>query len=97
MSETKRTVAFGSAVGLHARPAATIVKAASESGHSITLETAEGKKANAASLLLLLAMGVAAGDEVTITVEGDDAERVADEFAELVGSELDVPGDDDES
>lgn len=95
MAEATRTVEFGSAVGLHARPAAAIAKAAGESGHTITLETADGKKANAASLLLLLAMGVSAGDEVTITVSGDDAEKVADDFAELVASELDTPADDD--
>ena len=92
MAEATRTVAFGSAVGLHARPAASIVKAAGESGHEITLE-AGGKKANAASLLLLLALGVAAGDEVTIVVSGDDADTVADDFAALVASELDVPAE----
>ena len=92
MSEATKTVAFGSAVGLHARPAATIAKAAAESGHTITLE-AGGKKANAASLLLLLSMGVSAGDQVTITVSGDDAESVADDFATLVASELDVPAE----
>jgi phosphocarrier protein len=90
MSETTRTVAFGSAVGMHARPAATIAKAAAESGHAITLESAAGKKANAASVLLLLTMGVSAGDELTITVNGDDADAVADEFAALVASELDT-------
>jgi len=39
---------------------------------------------------MLLTLGVKAGDEVTIAVNGDDAERVADEFAALVGSELDA-------
>lgn len=90
MSEAVRTVAFGSAVGLHARPAAAIAKAAGESGHKITLGAPSGKSANAASVLMLLTLGVAAGDEVTVTVEGDDAETVADSFAALVGSELDA-------
>ena len=90
MSETTRTVAFGSAVGMHARPAAAIAKAAAESGHAITLESAAGKKANAASVLLLLAMGVSAGDELTITVSGENADAVADDFAALVASELDT-------
>lgn len=89
MTETTRTVTFGSAVGMHARPAATIAKAAAESGHTITIESGTGKKANAASLLLLLAMGVSAGDELTITVAGNDADAVADRFATLVASELD--------
>ena len=90
MTEVQRTVSFGSAVGLHARPAATIAKAAAESGHAVTLEAASGRKANAASVLLLLAMGVNAGDELILTVSGDDAEATADELAELIESELDA-------
>ncbi|AWB88569.1 HPr family phosphocarrier protein [Salinibacterium hongtaonis] len=89
MSEAQRTVSFGSAVGLHARPAATIAKAAAESGHAVTIE-AGGKKANAASVLFLLAMGVNHGDEVTLTVVGDNADAVADDMAALIASELDV-------
>ncbi|MAT17104.1 MAG: HPr family phosphocarrier protein [Leifsonia sp.] len=90
MSKAQRTVEFGSSVGLHARPASALAKAAGESGHTITLTTPAGKKANAASILTLLAMGVSHGDEVTITVEGDDAEAVAESFAALVASELDA-------
>lgn len=90
MSEAQRTVTFGSAVGLHARPAATIAKAAADSGHTVTIESATGKKANAASVLLLLTLGVNAGDEVTLTVSGDDADAKADELAAMVARELDV-------
>ena len=90
MSEAQRTVTFGSAVGLHARPAATIAKAAAGSGHAVMLESATGKKANAASVLLLLAMGVSAGDELILTVSGDDADAKAEELAALIESELDA-------
>jgi phosphocarrier protein HPr len=83
MTEVQRTVTFGSAVGLHARPAATIAKAAADSGQAVTLESANGKKANAA-------MGVNQGDELTLTVSGDDAEAKADELAQLIASELDA-------
>lgn len=90
MTEVQRSVTFGSAVGLHARPAATIAKAAADSGHAVTLEAGSGRKANAASVLMLLAMGVNAGEELTLTVSGDDAEATADELAELIASELDA-------
>jgi len=90
MSEAQRTVTFGSAVGLHARPASTIAKAAADSGHAVTLEAANGKKANAASVLLLLAMGVNQGDELILTVDGDDADATADSLAQLIASELDA-------
>ena len=90
MSEAQRTVTFGSAVGLHARPAATIAEAAADSGHAVMLESAAGQKANAASVLLLLAMGVSAGDELILTVSGDDADAKAEELAALIESELDA-------
>jgi len=89
MSEAIRTVAFGSAVGMHARPAAAIAKAAAESGDAISLSFGD-KKANAASVLLLLSMGVNHGDEITITVTGDNADATADAMAALLGSELDA-------
>lgn len=89
MAEARRTVTFGSAVGMHARPAAAISAAVAESGHSVILTSDSGASADGASVLMLLAMGVNQGDEVTIVVAGDDAERVADSVAELVGSELD--------
>ncbi|HRN28884.1 MAG TPA: HPr family phosphocarrier protein [Terrimesophilobacter sp.] len=94
MTQATRTVQFGSAVGLHARPAATLSTAAANSGHSVTFTGPAGAAADAASVLMLLAMGLSHGDELTITVEGEDAERVADEIAALAASELDVPADD---
>lgn len=89
MSEVTRTVAFGSPVGMHARPAAAIAKAAAASGDTVSLASGD-KKANAASVLLLLAMGVSHGDEITITVSGDTAEATADTLAELLSSDLDA-------
>ena len=89
MAEATRTATFGSAVGMHARPAATIAKAVAESGHAVLLESG-GKKANGASVLLLLALGVSHGDEIAITVTGDAADATADSLAELLGSELDT-------
>ncbi len=89
MSEVTRTIAFGSPVGMHARPAAAIAKAAAESGDTISLASGE-KKANAASVLLLLAMGVSHNDEITITVSGENADATADAMAALLGSDLDA-------
>ena len=90
MAAASRTVTFGSKVGLHARPATTIAKAAGDSGHEITIAGPAGKAVNAASMLMLLTLGIGHGDEVAITVTGDDAEAVAEEFAALVASELDA-------
>ena len=90
MTTAIRSVTFGSATGMHARPAAILSTAAAQSGHSVTFTGPSGAAADAASVLMLLSMGVSHGDELTIEVDGDDAERVADELASLASSELDT-------
>ncbi|GAB2451668.1 phosphotransferase system HPr (HPr) family protein [Conyzicola lurida] len=85
----QRTTSIASAVGLHARPAALFSQAAAKSGHAVSLTT-KGKTVDARSILSILSLAVAHGDEVTIDVEGDDAERVADELLELLASDLDA-------
>lgn len=63
--------------------------AVADSGRVVWLESG-GKKANGASVLLLLALGVNHGDEIAITASGDGAEATADALADLLGSELDT-------
>lgn len=86
---TSRTVTIGAATGLHARPAALFVKAATQPGHTVQL-IAKGTTINATSLLSVLSLGVVNGDEVTIEVTGDDEARIADELATLLASDLDA-------
>jgi phosphocarrier protein len=86
---TSRTVTIGSRTGLHARPAALFVKAATGSGHSVQL-TAKEKSINAGSLLSVMSLGIAQGEEVTLEVTGDEEARVADELAALLASDLDA-------
>lgn len=93
MATATRTVIFGSAAGMHARPAATLSTTAAGSGHAVTFKNSSGASADAASLLMLLTLGISQGDELTIEVEGDDAERVADELAALAASEIDAPAE----
>jgi phosphocarrier protein len=86
---TTRTTTIGSRTGLHARPAALFVKAAAGSGHAVQL-TAKDKTINAASLLSVMSLGIAQGEEVTLEVTGDVEARVADELAALLASDLDA-------
>lgn len=85
----QRTTTIASTVGLHARPASLLAKAAMDSGHDVTL-TAKGRTVDADSLLSVLGLSIAHGDEVVISVDGADDERVADEIAELLASDLDA-------
>jgi phosphocarrier protein len=52
--------------------------------------TAEGESALADSILSVLALGVPHGASVTIDVDGDDAEGVADTLSELLTSDMDA-------
>ena len=58
-------------LGIHARPAGLLVKEAKNFASTITLE-ANGKKSAAKGLMGVMSMAVKQGNEVTVTVEGDD-------------------------
>ncbi|HLG76063.1 MAG TPA: HPr family phosphocarrier protein [Ktedonobacteraceae bacterium] len=61
-------------IGLHARPAALLVKTAKQFKSTVTI-TYKGKTVNAKSLVLLLGLGVAKQAEVTLTTEGEDEQE----------------------
>ena len=84
-----RPVQGASARGLHARPAALFSQAASEQPAAVTIETADGGPVNAASILMLLTLDVAHGDEVTLRAEGEGAEESLDALAEMLAKNLD--------
>ncbi len=81
------TVAVGSAIGLHARPAAVIAQAATELGVPVTLSTVDGEPVDAGSALMIMTLGAERGTEVT--VESDDAAAV-EKISALVASDLDA-------
>ena len=81
------TVAVGSAIGLHARPAAIIANAASELGVPVSLATPGGEPVDAGSALMIMTLGAGHGDEVT--VESDDPAALA-MISDLVAADLDA-------
>ncbi|MDX2358334.1 HPr family phosphocarrier protein [Dietzia sp. PP-33] len=80
-----KAVIVGSAEGLHARPAGIIAEAAEKYDTDIEI-TFDGEEADAASAMLIMALGAEKGAEVTVS--GDDADAVA-EIAALVEKDLD--------
>ncbi|WP_027020043.1 HPr family phosphocarrier protein [Corynebacterium sputi] len=85
------TVTVGSTVGLHARPATVIADAAAEYDDEILLELVDAEDddiepADAASSLMIMALGAEHGDTITIT--SDNAEAV-EKIAALVAKNLD--------
>ena len=86
-SDPTKTVAVGSAVGLHARPAAIISEAAGELDSEVLIGVPGDEPVDASSALLIMTLGAANGD--TVEVSGDDQGDV-DKIAALVEQDLDA-------
>ena len=61
-------------VGIHARPAGLLVKAAKALDSTVTVEKVGGKSSAATKLMAVMSLGVKGGDTVTVTVEGGNEE-----------------------
>lgn len=85
----ERSVAIGSSVGLHARPASLFVQAAAKQPVRVKIAKAGGDPVDARSILSVLALDARHGDEVTLTAEGDGAEAALEVLASLLVQDLD--------
>jgi phosphocarrier protein len=82
-----KSVVVGSAVGLHARPAALIAEAAGELDSEVLIGVPGGDPIDASSALLIMTLG--AGKGVTVEVSGDN-EADVEAIANLVEKDLDA-------
>jgi phosphotransferase system HPr (HPr) family protein len=78
MPEIRMTVIDES--GLHARPAARFVQAASRFSSRIVIRNGD-READAKSLISLLGLGVRLSSEITVAAEGADAEAALESLA----------------
>ena len=85
-----KTVKVGSSVGLHARPASVIADAAAEYDEDIFLALVgeeDDDETDAASSLMIMALGAEQGDEVIVTSENAEA---VEKIAALIEQDLDA-------
>ena len=82
-----KTVIVGSAIGLHARPAAIISDAVVKAGVPVTLSMNGGEPVDAGSALMIMTLG--AGNGAYVTVASDDEDTVT-AIAGLVQQDLDA-------
>jgi phosphocarrier protein len=82
-----KSVVVGSAVGLHARPAAIISEAAGELDSDVMIGIPGDEPVDAASALMIMTLGAAKGD--TVEVSGD-VEADVNAIAALVEQDLDA-------
>jgi phosphocarrier protein HPr len=79
------TVTLRNATGLHARPAKIFARAAAAFTADVSVEK-DGRRVNAKSVLSVLTLDCHQGDEILISVEGDDADVSLAELVALVES-----------
>ena len=71
--------------GLHARPASLLVEQTQKMTSNVTI-AANGKTADAKSILSVLALGATAGDVAVISATGADAEQAIAQISEIMES-----------
>jgi phosphocarrier protein HPr len=83
----EKTVTVGSAIGLHARPAAIIAEAAVDAGVPVSLSLDSGEPVDAGSALMIMTLGAGNGAQVTVHCDDDATLK---KIAELVEQDLDA-------
>lgn len=84
-----RTVLIQNRLGLHARAAVKLVQLAQSFDATLTICNHEDKEATADSVMGLLMLESAQGENITIKSEGNDAKIALDAVCELVEHRFD--------
>lgn len=74
-------------LGLHARPAGMLVKAAAGYDSAVTIEAPSGK-ADAKRIMAVMRLAAKQGMELTVTVDGADEEKAAAELQAFLSANL---------
>lgn len=81
----KQELVLNNSVGLHARPATFFIQKANEYKSSIWVEKKD-RRVNAKSLLGVLSLGVAPGDTVLLSADGEDEDAAVAGLLDLVNN-----------
>lgn len=81
----EQKVVITNETGIHARPASMFVQTAAKFKSKIKV-SAKGKTVDAKSILMIMGMGLVKGTEITISAEGEDAQKAVQTLVDLVKS-----------
>ena len=81
----KQELVLNNSVGLHARPATFFIQKANEYKSSIWVEKKD-RRVNAKSLLGVFSLGVAPGDTVLLSADGEDEDAAVAGLLDLVNN-----------
>ncbi|RZS39224.1 phosphocarrier protein [Herbihabitans rhizosphaerae] len=85
-----REVVVGSRIGLHGRPAATLVRVAAAQRVPVRIAVAGQEPVAASSIIAVLALGARGGDMVTVEADGEGAEAALEAVAAVLARDLDA-------
>ncbi len=81
----RKTVTIELSSGLEARPIAMLVQVASQYESRIYVES-ESKRVNAKSIMGMMTLGLAAGEELIITADGEDEQQAVSDIEKYLRS-----------
>ncbi|OGG46420.1 MAG: phosphocarrier protein HPr [Candidatus Handelsmanbacteria bacterium RIFCSPLOWO2_12_FULL_64_10] len=82
------TATVKNSLGIHARPAALIVQAASRFRSEILLSK-DGMEVNGKSIMGVMMLAAETGAEIVVRAEGEDEEKAARELVRVIESKFD--------
>ena len=82
-TDIKRIVVIKNTLGLHARPAALFVQLANKFQSEIFVEKKD-QKVNGKSIMGIMTLAAGKGQEITITADGNDAEKAVNALEKLL-------------
>ena len=80
---TRRETRIVNRLGLHARAAAQLVRMANEYNSDISL-IKSNQQANAKTIMEVLMLGAAQGEDIIVEARGDDEERAVEAIVQLI-------------
>ena len=82
----RKPITIGISNGLEARPIAMLVQVASQYSSNIYLES-EAKKVNAKSIMGMMTLGLDAGEEITLSANGDDENAAMESIEQYLSNQ----------
>ncbi|MBI5149242.1 MAG: HPr family phosphocarrier protein [Candidatus Omnitrophica bacterium] len=86
MARIQADITIKNPQGLHARPAAMFVQAASKYNSNVTIQKGD-ERVNGKSIMGILTLGIEKNSRIVLEADGDDADEVMAELTALLTKE----------
>lgn len=80
---TQKAIQIKLETGFEARPVAMLVQVASQFESTVYINAGD-KKVNAKSIMGMMSLGLASGEEITVSADGQDEEAAIDEIEKFL-------------